>query len=131
MKASKNSQYLYSWTQMFYALQVQSQRQAQDRRCFYQQVTNDDDSTASINTIDLDEYLVDETDGMELEFLIDDSGAVQTPQVPDMPTNERSTASTLRQQWEQWGRRSRQRSNEGKPGEVELNKRKPPDKGPP
>ena len=150
MTATRNTQYLNAWIQMFYALQLQGRREAGKMVTLYQPATEEDDSMASFETLDLEEYLLDETDGMDREFDIVDGGAVLTPpgqiSAHPLPT---SRAEELRRQWKQWGIRTDQTGENAdmaldgckeagkevdveatitrKFGEVELRKRKPPD----
>ena len=68
--------YLQAWINMFYAFEVASARQCRIQDWVR---TTEEDSMETFDTIDLEEYLVDTTDGMEREWdIVGNQGAVQT-----------------------------------------------------
>ena len=56
--------YLQAWINMFHAFEMASARQCRIQDCVQ---TTEEDSMETIDTMDLEEYLVDTTDGMERE----------------------------------------------------------------
>ena len=121
MLRDRSVHYLRAWVNMFYSLVLLSDR-IRGRRG--QREVQDDSSVDTFDTMDLAEYLVDATDGMDREWDVDDWGAVQTPPRP----MEIELQEALDD-----GRRGKVRNPYKKVravnGSVELNKRKPPDRG--
>ena len=141
----RSPQYLQAWLNMFHALEILSAKE----RLRGSVGNTEEDSMATFDTIDLEEYLVDATDGMDREWDIDgDGGAVQTPlrlgsgdlgkgQVG--PSHEEAGGKIPTDIWEDDGEDSiKEDSSSSKEnkwgilsewnhGEVELRKRKPPD----
>ena len=62
---------------MLCALQLQGRRSELESQAFYVPNTLELASVSKVDTIDLDEYLVDETDGMEQEFDMEPCGDQQ------------------------------------------------------
>ena len=83
MIRTKSSQYLKAWVHMVQALELQSNRTCLEGKHLVHSEIPDDDSMATITSIDLHDYLVDVTDGMEREWDVGDQGAVQTPPRPN------------------------------------------------
>ena len=76
MIRERSPHYLRAWTNMFYALVLLSDRLRSRRGPDEEGGLG---SVETFNTMDLVEYLVDATDGMDREWDIVDEGAVQTP----------------------------------------------------
>ena len=73
---SRGSFYLQAWINMFHAFEMASARQCRIQDWV---PTTEEDSMETVDTMDLEEYLVDTTDGMEREWdIMGDLGAVQT-----------------------------------------------------
>ena len=75
MVKSKSPHYLLAWTNMFYALVLLSDRKTQRTG---NDIVDAEESVATFDTMDLAEYLVDATDGMDREGDIVEAGTVQT-----------------------------------------------------
>ena len=127
--------YLIAWLTMFQALVLVGEREVQHSRSLNMQEEEDDDSTATFSTVDLEEYLLDVTDGMDREWDIDDGGAVLTSPRQSVCSKDGQSGSEVQGMEEEWvqqqvdtveveaGATGSQREF----GEVELRKRKPPD----
>ena len=76
MVSTRSPHYLRAWINMFYSLVLLSDR-IRSRRGSCED--DDEESVATFDTMDLAEYLVDATDGMDREWDIGEEGAVQTP----------------------------------------------------
>ena len=76
MVSTRSHHYLRAWINMFYSLVLLSDRMRQRRDPHRESVGV---STVTYDTLDLAEYLVDATDGMDREWDIENAGAVQTP----------------------------------------------------
>ena len=81
----RSPSYLQAWIDMFHAFEMTSARQCRIQDWVR---TTEEDSMATVDTIDLAEYLVDTTDGMEREWdIMADRGTVQTsPLIENMDT---------------------------------------------
>ena len=73
---TRSPHYLRAWINMFYSLVLLSDRIRSRRGPSEEEEV---ESVATFDTIDLAEYLVDATDGMDREWDIEEQGAVQTP----------------------------------------------------
>ena len=71
----RSPHYLRAWINMFYSLVLLSDR-IRSRRDPHG--NSEGESTVTYDTMDLAEYLVDATDGMDREWDIGNAGAVQT-----------------------------------------------------
>ena len=89
----------------------------------------DDNLMATIETMDLDEYMVDVTDGMERDLEIGDWGAVLKPLQEISSQGRQKDGEAHRGTLEGWlvGGETKGTLRHGDYGEVELKKRKPPD----
>ena len=83
-----SSHYLRAWVNMFYSLVLLSDRIRERKDS---QEACDEDSVMTYDTMDLAEYLVDATDGMDREWDIGDAGVVLTPPT----TEEGEVAKTM------------------------------------
>ena len=112
---TKSPNYLMAWTNMFYALEVHSIRlcsgDKQDR------TDTDDDSMQSFDSVDLQEYLIDATDGMNRDLVMADVGAVLTPPM-NIEINNNTHGDPIA---------GNMRIIDSYFGNEELTKRKPPD----
>ena len=96
----RSSQYLKAWLTMFQALEVKSAREIIEGRQLVGHGNSDDDSMATIDSLDLHEYLVDATDGMEREWEFGDWEAVQTPpRQVEMTDGKAGQQAGLLEQW--------------------------------
>ena len=100
--SERSSQYLTAWTLMFRALVTYSEREVLEGRRLIHSAVPDDDSMASVDMMDLDEYLVDVTEGMDREWDIGN--------------------------WQDWkGEEDSNIFSQDVHGDIKLLKRKPPD----
>ena len=126
-----------AWLTMFRALALLGSRELQVTGGIGQQGDSDDDSMATFDTVDLDEYLIDVTEGMDREWDIDDQEAVLTPpgencsQVGDLRVleGEGTLDEWLQQQQQQEDMMGHDNGelSKGEKGNGDLKKRKPPD----
>ena len=72
-------QYLAAWLTMFQALELIGEREVQQNDIIMLHGDKEVDSMATFDTMDLNEYLVDVTDGMEREWEMEEHGVVLTP----------------------------------------------------
>ena len=68
MIKKRNLQYLKAWQEMFKALVIYSARERGLDKPVRTMVVDDNDSVATLDTMDLAEWLVDATDGMDREY---------------------------------------------------------------
>ena len=129
---------------MFYSLQLKQRRQNLTVTDFYNPAGPlDDISVSTIDTQDLDEYLVDDTDGMDREFDIEDGMMAHASHLHQEALENYSRTELLRHQWTQWGKGNKDRNCQTDTASadhgqerrkrilhsdnLELIKRKPPD----
>ena len=111
--SQRSLNYLRAWINMFHALVALSSRQLAGQQRLPSRA-EEEDSVGTVETMDLDEYLVDATDGMDREWDIGDGEAVLTPPLvrDDICLGH-----------------SRESNNIGDLRNADLKKRKPPDGG--
>ena len=134
--------YLQAWIDKYEAHKLQENRSEEERESNLHAV-GEGSSDDSVSTMDMDEYLVTSQDTYETMATNGHSECVQSDAQEVGESGPFSSSEEKRQMWENWGaeyRKTRRlddkdmgyrwkRRSIGKvPGNVELNKRRPPDR---